>query len=71
MKMYRLHHNGKMINFFDSLEQVAQTIKEEIKKHEDLHPKKIMNVQEENRTVIIYQYWTLYTEMFMIEELER
>ena len=71
MLMYRLHHNGTIINFFDSLAQVAQAIKEEIRRHEDLHPKKIMNFQQGNKTVIIYQYWTLYTEMFLIEEIER
>ena len=71
MIIYRLHHNGAIINFFDSLEQVARVIKDEVRKHEDLHPQKIMNFQQGNKTVVIYQYWTLYTEMFMIEELEK
>ena len=71
MKIYRLHHNGAIINFFDNLEQVARVIKEEVRKHEDLHPQKIMNCQQGNKTVVIYQYWTLYTEMFLIEELEK
>ena len=71
MTVYRLHHNGTMINFFDSINAVAQAIKEELRQHEDLHPQQIMNVQQENKTVLIYQYWTLYTEMFLIEELEK
>ena len=69
MIVYRLHHNGSVINFLNSLEEVAAAIKEVIDKHQSLNPEKIMNVQQGNKTVVIYQYWTKYLEMFMIEEI--
>ena len=69
MTVYRVHHNGSTIGFLNSLEEVAAAIKEVIDKHQSLHPEKIMNVQQGNKTIVIYQYWTKYLEMFMIEEI--
>lgn len=71
MTIYRLHHNGAVINYFDSLKACAGAIKEVIDKHRDLEPQLIMNFQQKDKTVVIYRYWTNTTEMFLIEEIEK
>ena len=71
MTVYRLHHNGAVINFFNSLKDCAGAIKEVIDKHRDLEPQLIMNFQQKDKTVVIYRYWTNTTEMFLIEEIEK
>ena len=71
MNVYRLHHNGAVVNFYESLKDCAEAIKQVIKEHEDLEPTLIMNYQQNDKTVVIYRYWTNTTEMFMIEEIEK
>ena len=71
MTVYRLHHNGAVINYFDSLKACAGAIKEVIDQHRDLEPQLIMNFQQIDKTVVIYRYWTNTTEMFLIEEIEK
>ena len=71
MTIYRLHHNGTVINYFDSLKACAGAIKEVIDQHRDLEPQLIMNFQQKDKTVVIYRYWTNTTEMFLIEEIEK
>ena len=71
MIVYRLHHNGNVVNFFDSLDETCKAIRDVLDQHRDLTPEKIFNVQQGNKSVIIFQYWTLYTEMFLIEEIEK
>ena len=71
MIVYRLHHNGNVVNFFDSLDKTCKAIRDVLDQHRDLKPEKIFNVQQGNKSVIIFQYWTLYTEMFLIEEIEK
>ena len=71
MKVYRLHHNGHSVTFYKDLQEVGTAIRDVIDRHRDLKPEKIMNFQQGNFTVVIYQYWTLYTEMFLVEEIEK
>ena len=71
MTIYRLHHNGAVVNFYESLKDCAEAINQVIKEHEDLEPTLIMNYQQNDKTVVIYRYWTNTTEMFMIEEIEK
>lgn len=71
MTVYRLHHNGAVINYFESLKACAGAIKEVIDQHRDLEPQLIMNYQQKDKTVVIYRYWTNTTEMFLIEEIEK
>ena len=71
MIVYRLHHNGAVVNFYESLKDCAEAIKQVIEEHEDLEPTLIMNYQQNDKTVVIYRYWTNTTEMFMIEEIEK
>ena len=46
MTVYRLHHNGAVINYFESLKACAGAIKEVIDQHRDLEPQLIMNYQQ-------------------------
>lgn len=71
MNIYRFHHNGSVVTYFDNLKKCAAAIKAVIDQHKELEPKLIMNYQQGNKTVIIYQYWTNYIEMFLIEEIEK
>ena len=71
MTVYRLHHNGAVINYYDSLKACAGAIKEVIDQHRDLEPQLIMNFQQKEKTVVIYRYWTNTTEMFLIEEIKK
>ena len=71
MTVYRLHHNGAVINFFNNLKDCAGAIQEVIDQHKDLEPTLIMNFQQNDKTVVIYRYWTNTTEMFLIEEIEK
>ena len=71
MMIYRLNHNGNSVTYQKSLQECAASIKEIIDSHKSLEPKLIMNYQQGNKTVMIYQYWTNYVEMFLIEEIEK
>ena len=77
--MFTLTHNGYTVNNFQSFEEVENYIFVEVlAKHKDLSPKEIYRGYAEDnkaehanknlKSVIIFQYYTLYTEVFMIEE---
>jgi|GEM_PF-2863810 len=80
MKRYTLTHNGYNVEFFENIEQVEAYIAGVLKEHKALNPAEIYRgYQRDNKathkkdtikSVIILQYRTLYTEVFMIEEIE-
>lgn len=66
MNRYRVTYNGYTVEFFDSIEKVNEWIDSKIDKS-----LKIINQYSNHITPMItlrvYQYYTLYSEMFMIE----
>lgn len=81
MKRYILTHNGYQMDFFNTLKEVEEHISTTLEEHKDLRPKEIYrgynvnnnqatNISETGtiKSVVIYQYYTLYTEVFMIQE---
>ena len=71
MKYYRLHHNGNQTSFFDSFDDCVAEIKAVLEKNLALSPECIFRSEKDNLTIVIFKYWTHYTEMFMIEEVEK
>ena len=78
-KLYVLTHNGYTVKFFDTPEECEKYIADVLAEYQHLKPKEIFRhygsntepgevTKETIKTVIIYQYYTLYTEVFMIEE---
>lgn len=63
---YRVTHNGYDFKFCDTEEEVEQYIKDNLDK-EVAHTKIYDEVQAKRR-IVIYEYYTLYTEMFLITE---
>ena len=83
MSRYVVTHNGYGIEYFDDAAQAEAYMFDELNKHKDLDPKEIYrgystDNQAENesrfggtiKSVIVWQYRTLYTEVFMFEEIE-
>ncbi len=78
--MFIVTHNGYKVEHFNTADEVEGYITGVLEKHKDLSPKEIYrgyaaDNQAENesrsgdiKSVIIWQYYTLYTEVFMIEE---
>ena len=76
--MYRVYHNGYNVEFFSTAEEVENFIANTLKEYEHLGPKEIYRsygsdnqaegITNKIKSVIVYQYRTLYTEMFLIEE---
>lgn len=65
--MFRVIHNGYNIKHFESDKQIEDFINEELEPHRNLSPKMIKNVRLDMDThLIVYQYYTLYCEIFMI-----
>lgn len=75
---YKVTYNGYTIKFLKSYEDVVRYMEEVLEEHKDLHPKEIYrgyaadnnasNPCTNLKSVVIFQYNTLYTEVFMIEE---
>ena len=76
---YRVTRNGYEVKFFDSIEEVEQYVFGILEIHKELRPKEIFRsyphseegqqaCKETIKSVWIFQYDTLYSEMFMIEE---
>ena len=59
--------NGYIIKEFDSMEEVYDHIHKEVGKH-NLSYKKVYDHTENEIRVVIFQYHTLYTEVFIIHE---
>lgn len=80
MKSYILTHNGYKVEFLDTIEQVEQYMTDVLEEHKHLSPKEIYrgysadnqakDKKDSIKSVIIWQYRTMYTEVFMIEERE-
>ena len=79
MKNYRVTHNGYKIESFQTMDEAEGYIFGFLKKHEALNPPKEIyrgygseaNVCKDSiKSVLIFQYYTMYTEVFMIEEIE-
>lgn len=75
---YKITYNGYTIKFLESYDEVIEFIEEILEEHKDLHPVEIYrgyaaenqasNPSKTIKGVIIFQYNTIYTEVFMIEE---
>lgn len=75
---YILTHNGYNREYFNSIDEVENYIADVLEKHRELKPEEIYrgygidnkadNMKDTIKSVIIWQYRTLYTEVFMIEE---
>jgi hypothetical protein len=67
--MYRVTYNGYTVEFFDTIEEVNEYIDSKI--HKNL---KVTNEYAQRidafKVIRIYQYQTLYSEMFLIEKEE-
>lgn len=59
--------NGYVIKEFGSIDEVYAHIEKEIGKH-NLSYKKVYDHTENEIRVVIFQYCTLYTEVFIIHE---
>lgn len=59
------------IEFLKKEDEVNNYINSVLDNYKDLHPEKIVDVKiDDNTRVIIYKYYTLYKEMFLIETEE-
>lgn len=80
MKKYRLIRNGYNVEWPDTYEDCMALIDKHMAEHINLKPVMIFHFdrdcndvvikKESIREIIIYQYSTIYTEVFMIEEAE-
>jgi hypothetical protein len=84
MSRFRVTHNGTNSEYFDNCEMVEGYIAQALEPYQHLSPKEIYRgygtdnkATEETYTgrstiksVVIWQYRTLYTEVFMIEEIK-
>ena len=81
MNRYKVTHNGYTTEYFNNAAQVEEYIANTIAEHEDLSPIEIYRGYAadnkatnellcggELKSVVIFQYRTLYTEVFMIVE---
>lgn len=59
--------NGYIIKEFGSIDEVYSYIHKEVGKH-NLSYKKVYDHTENEIRVVIFQYHTLYTEVFIIHE---
>jgi len=84
MSRYRVCHNATKMEFFDSYSEVEGYIAKVLEEYKSLTPKEIYRgygtdnkAPDETyggrgtiKSVVIWQYRTLYTEVFMIEEIK-
>jgi hypothetical protein len=70
MNGFIVTHNGMTVKFLKDEEEVKRYIQEVITKYNYLRPIKIIDelIKEENYQIIIYEYSTMYKEMFLIQE---
>ena len=61
-------HNGMKVKFFENGMKAVEYINKAIEKHQNLRPEKIVDYTINSETaIIVYQYYTLYKEMFLVE----
>lgn len=66
--MFRVTKNGDTVEFFSSDIEVKNWIENQIEKNENLNPKLIFSSKvEKGLEIIVYQYYTLYQEVFVIQ----
>lgn len=65
---YRVTHNGMNIEFRSTIAEVNSFIAEVLSRHKDLKPRLVYNYKIGKGYILIYRYYTLYSEMFLIEE---
>ena len=63
----RVNHNGYEVEFKD-IEELDAFIESKLVK--DLNPKKVFESQRRNIFVIVYEYYTLYQEVFVVTILD-
>ena len=79
MKRYTVTRNGYDVKFFSNFDEVEAFIFGVLEEHKNLNPKEIFRhygsdttdgevCKDTIKSVIIFQYYTMYTEVFMIEE---
>lgn len=72
---FRLTHNGMDIKFFDTIKDCMDYVRELIYSHKDLNPTLVLdktvklkyNGTSKESRILVYEYYTLYREVFMIE----
>lgn len=62
-----IYRNGYTTEFICEYDKALQLIEEKINKYNHLNPQVVLKNRVDNLEVIIYQYETLYQEMFTIE----
>lgn len=74
MIKYRLTHNGYSTYWVDSLNEAQKIIDKRLEAYIDLNPRVIYRVNQLKTgtplRVIVYQYDTLYQEVFVIETVD-
>lgn len=63
MQQVRVNYNGYQVEFINE-NDVDRFIKSKLRK--DLKPKKIFESYSHNKWVVVYEYYTLYQEVFVI-----
>lgn len=70
--MYKLYRNGYDMQFFDTKEQCLECIQNVVGEYSNLNPRKIydrdIKTIKGTERLIVYQYYTLYREVFMVIE---
>jgi hypothetical protein len=66
--MFAVTHNGNKIEYKKDMNEVNQYIQSVITGRSNLQPKLVYNYRVGNAIFICYRYYTLYCEMFLIEE---
>ena len=64
--MLKIVHNGYDISYVSSQVEVDTYINTILSKYPDLTPRKIIDDKTKNYRLIVYEYRTLYQEVFMI-----
>ena len=66
---YRVTHNGMEIEYRNNIAEVNTYIDDCISKYSYLNPTLLYNYKIGKAHILIYRYYTLYSEMFLIEEV--
>lgn len=60
-------HNGMKVEFFSNGSDVLSYIANILGRYQNLNPQLIIDAQVGDNLIIVYQYKTMYKEMFLIE----
>lgn len=68
----KITHNGYKINYFDTREEIDNYISSVLKEYSHLRPYLVsdceITIKNKKARLIVYEYYTLYCEVFMVEE---